>query len=1046
MKNEQEQLDRNIRDNWFAKIGVQKPYTVFVCIMAILILGVFAFSTMQTDLFPNMNLPYAVVAVTPNSQYLTETYGREEFTAYKSGNYEKLVDLAADYMVKNRTLSKDENTLLKSAKTDVSNTLTAAKTSTQSDEDPKANQKAALMGLIAGDQVNPFVKPVAQALLGILTQLDSTVANKGEESALLMLNYLHVPDNAHLDKLATNILARLSSVNGITNSQTRVMTQSGTVMIILEYSGDATVDTADLVVALNSVNLSDEITYGVRYSQPTIVKMDPSRLPIMSVTVSYNGTENLDEMNTWLEKNVLNRVKSAVGVGSVSTTIQQQGDSANQNQAWQGTGDKLTTTFSISINKSSNAVTTEVAANVIAVLDEIKANNAVDGQYTFDYDITSSQAEYISSSLGSVAENLVIGGILAIIILFLFLRSFKMTLAIGISIPLALVATFVFMYFLGINLNIVSMAGLALAVGMLVDNSVVVLENIFRLRSKGLSIKDACIKGASQIMMAMLASSLTTICVFFPMFFLEGMIMEIFLDLVWVVILSLMCSFIVAVMFLPGIVSTFKIEPKKVKVLAAGQKPSWWQRFTAATAHIFDNVLRFCINKKWLTLVLAIVLFFGSACLMLINGFTLMPNTDEGSFSITAPLSKTGQDIVKNNQTETELVQPLYNKIKELLGADLDQCVIEYTDGSSLSAMLSGNNNPALSIEVKLADRHKITTEAAGDKVYEALQTFDEVNYDVKKIAVTSSSMTSSLVDSDVSVIVASDLDDLNDAMTSLHDLGMHLKTEFDKVKTELKIKDTTGFENLGVNQLVKYGNKNAMTFTIEAMSNADTNAIQTKLDALLADYTKEHTDLRVVNTGLQQQMTDAYTSMGTALIVGLLLIYLVMVAIFQSFLMPFIVLICVPLGFTGSFILLAICSMPLSVPALIGFLLLMGVVINNGILAVDYTNQARRDGLSVKEALVAAMHTRMRPIFMTALTTILAMVPMAFGWSFFNVGGSSALMQPLAVVSIGGLLFGTVTTLLVVPAFYALFCHDKKAKDQTAQPAADTVATTPTK
>ena len=125
-------------------------------------------------------------------------------------------------------------------------------------------------------------------------------------------------------------------------------------------------------------------------------------------------------------------------------------------------------------------------------------------------------------------------------------------------------------------------------------------------------------------------------------------------------------------------------------------------------------------------------------------------------------------------------------------------------------------------------------------------------------------------------------------------------------------------------------------------------------------------------------------------------------------------------------------CGMPLSLPALIGCLILMGVIINNGILAVDYTNQARRDGLSVKEALVSAIHTRLRPIFMTALTTILAMVPMAFGWSLFNPGGSGALMQPLAVVSIGGLLFGTVTTLLVVPAFYAIFCRDKKAKEET--------------
>ena len=285
-----------------------------------------------------------------------------------------------------------------------------------------------------------------------------------------------------------------------------------------------------------------------------------------------------------------------------------------------------------------------------------------------------------------------------------------MTLAIGISIPLALVGTFVVMFFMGINLNIVSMAGLALAVGMLVDNSVVVLENIYRLRSKGMSLRDACVKGASQIMMAMLASSLTTICVFFPMFFLEGLMMEIFTDLVWVVILSLMCSFVVAVMFLPSIVATFKINPKEPKavVVADGAQPTFWQKvrlgwqkFTTGVSNVFDKVLRFSINKKWLTLVLALVLFVGSAALVLSKGFTLMPSTDEGTITVSVSLGTGAQGVT----VKDDLAQPLYDEVARVLGNDIEKCVVQYDNGASPLS------DRGISLEIKLADKRKLSTD-----------------------------------------------------------------------------------------------------------------------------------------------------------------------------------------------------------------------------------------------------------------------------------------------------------------------------------------------
>ena len=296
--------------------------------------------------------------------------------------------------------------------------------------------------------------------------------------------------------------------------------------------------------------------------------------------------------------------------------------------------------------------------------------------------------------------------------------------------------------------------------------------------------------------------------------------------------------------------------------------------------------------------------------------------------------------------------------------------------------------------------------------------------------------MTSSLVASNVSVVMTIDANDYTE-LSKLGEFGKKIEAKFADKKDELNIRSIV-YEDYtqGVQQFVKRNGKYSATIKIKANPSANTNKIQSTLDQYVDELLKgefKDSSISVLDNGMAGEMEESYKSMGLALLVGFLLIYLVMVAIFQSFLMPFIILICVPLGFTGAFLLLAICGMPLSIPALIGLLILMGVVINNGILAVDYTNQARRDGLSVKEALVSAMHTRMRPIFMTALTTILAMVPMAFGWSFFNAGGSSDMIKPLAIVSIGGLLFGTITTLIVVPAFYSIFCRDKKVKPAVA-------------
>jgi multidrug efflux pump subunit AcrB len=1012
---QEELLDKNIKDSVFAKIGVHKPYTVFVCIMAILILGVFAFTTLKTELFPKMNLPYAVATFSVDQNQL----GMPAMDMPDMKNNDNVAALQG-------LLGADAGWLtdFQANQINIINALAGKDVPVDADS-PQwkwinwAKSIKAIMTLL-GDKavlINEFTINQQEILAVILSKDKSTFpAGSIELQWISFAEKMGKMTKENSAKLATDVTNALSTVSGVKEIES--ISVSGAAMLIMEYSDGADVELGDLRSAIATVNakLTDG-TYGLKYSDSTtsqIVKIDPSLMAVFSFAATIDDAAGLTV--DWYEHTLLGKLRATVGVGQITSKF--ENESTRNNVSWLGNGSGVKESLSFSIRKSNTTVTTDAVKNIITALDELAADYP-----EFTYTPILDQGEYIEQTLGSVAENLIIGGLLAIVILFLFLRSVKMTLAIAISIPLSIVATFVVMYFMGIGLNIVSMSALALAVGMLVDNSVVVLENIYRLRQKGMSVKDSAIKGASQIMGAMMASTLTTVCVFFPMFFLTGMIIQVFMDMVWVVILSLLCSLLVAIMFLPAIISSFKIGEKRV----VKEKKEW--KLWSAVKKYYDNALNFAINKKWWTVLIATVIFAGSVGLMFINGFILMPATDEGKFTADV----TFKSDVKINQNLVE--NTVYTTVKDALGGDLDRVLFEYGSGLSMSSFLSGGPSAGnnLSLSVVLNENHKIATEKAAEKVYNALTALNNV----ENVSYSSSSMTDGLVASGISVVLQINEVDPILAHAKLKNAADAVMAEFIDANGNTLVDGVTHIESGYSQNAIKQISKKAVAdFTLQVSADASISDVQAKVDKIIADLFAENAGgvfdgVSTVDDGFAKQLSETYWSLGIAIAVGLLLVYLVMVAVFQSFIMPAIVLICIPLAFTGAFLLLAICGLPLSVPALIGFLILMGVIVNNGILAVDYTNQARADGLNVKEALVASMHTRIRPIFMTAFTTIIALLPAAFNFSLFNTGEGGALMQPLAIASIGGMLYGTMMTLLVVPAFYAIFCRDKKQKTE---------------
>ena len=398
MNHKQELLDTNIKDNWFAKVGVQKPYTVFVCIMAIIMLGVFAFSRMSMDLFPAMNIPYAVVVLQPNTSYVMNEMATiaGEFTADAIKQAEADCRTAGKYSTEDALLA-DEAALLQII---------------QANTDATALAKALMAAAMPQTDTNGNIVAPGNAMAAAYLKIYTDPENGYAAQVLGKV----MPNAAQMEKLTDDVLAAVSAVNGIKNTNSTTMLTMGVVMVTLEYNGNAEVDMAELALKFENLALDNTTDYGTKF-QKTILKIDPSLLPVMYVTVGYTGDEDAD---TWLENHVLDKINTTVGVGSVSTNIGEETISTNdqdENQAWEGMDGKLTETFSIAIQKSSNAVTTDVCANVLVTLEKIKAENP-----NFVYSVTSSQGEYINQTIGSVGENLVVGGLLALVILFLFLR------------------------------------------------------------------------------------------------------------------------------------------------------------------------------------------------------------------------------------------------------------------------------------------------------------------------------------------------------------------------------------------------------------------------------------------------------------------------------------------------------------------------------------------------------------------------------------------------------------------------------------------------
>lgn len=739
----------------------------------------------------------------------------------------------------------------------------------------------------------------------------------------------------------------------------------------------------------------------------------------------------------------------------------------------------------LSVFKSSTAGTNEVSKNIAAAISELEE------QYPGLSVLTlMDQGDYITMIINGVLQSMIVGAALAILILALFLKDVKPTIVVAVSIPLSVLTALILMYFTGISLNMMSLSGLALGIGMLVDNSIVVIENIYRLRSKGVGAARAAVQGTRQVAGAIIASTLTTVCVFLPMVFTAGTVRELMMPISLTIIFTLAASLLIAMTVVPAAGSTLLRNSKEKK-----------HPFFDKVQDIYGKMLAFCLKVKGVPLAIAIGLLVYSIWAVMRMGIVMIPDMTSNQIEISVQMpedtdkeecykradqvldamttidgigdvgamaggdttlvaSSSGMSdntydqftflvLTENENAGKEEVNRICREIEERT-ADID-CELTISTGMSEMSTMMGSG---LSVKVYGDDLDTLTKitqdicdlaatipgyenisngqeepdqvirlvldkDAAMRKGLTVAQIFSELN---GKLTESTDAATVTIDGEDMKIVVKDGREPLT--RENLLDYNFEIQTTDDNGNTVTEDHPLSEFATLeleeGVQSINRENQSRYMTVTATVAEGSNATLLSRELQPLIDAY--ELPDGYTIDTaGESDTVNQMVIQMSKVLLLGLALIYLVMVAQFQSLLSPFIVLFTVPLAFTGGLIGLLLMNEPLSVMGMMGFVVLLGTVVNNGIVFVDYANQLRMGGLERREALIATGKTRMRPILMTALTTILAMASLLFGDDL-----SSQMSKGMAIVVAGGLAYATLMTLFIIPVMYDILFKRK--------------------
>ncbi len=1020
------------------ELSVKKPVAVTMAVLMFVVIGLYALTMLPIEMTPEMEMSMAIVA----TQY--PNVGSEEVENLVTKTIEGAI--AGVSGVDSITSQSSEG---------VSMVMVQFNTGTDMD-------KAASDMESAIDMIESFLPEDATAPM--VLKLDTNMMATAQFSVAYD-GYDLVQTKQFVDE---TLESRLKSVAGVANvsvsgAQNRQIDIYVDPTALYGYDADIS-DVASAIMAQNqNMPAGSSSTMGKKLSARVLGKFDSlsdiENVPLMTKSGQVINLRDIAEVKD--------------SYTDITTIARLNGENA----------------ISITISKESDANTVDVVNGIKSALDKLCRENP-----KFTYNMTMEQGSLIEDSIDNVASNAVSGAFLAIVVLLLFLGSVKSSLVIGISMPISVITTFIGMYFSGMSLNVVSLGGLALGVGMLVDNAVVVLENIFRKRQLGESAESASVSGSGEVVGAVVASVLTTCIVYVPILFIDNMMAIMFKQLAFTIIFSQIASLLTTFLLIPMMTARIKKEKSDNKLLNKVLKP--FNIFMEACYKKYDKSLRKLLvsRKRFLLVVLAI---FVLSIYGLFNiGMELMPSADSGTITVsislpngtkldeTDKMTKKVEDIImkhgdvqsvfsqvgsggtmsmvtgasaensasitvslkdssERSASSNDVAAKIRDDLKNISGAVIEvsaESMMMSASSDEISVNFTGTDDKLLEDYVLRAE--KILAETDG--IVETSNSISDTKYELHIRPNRTKSMMygltpvqeASLIDSVISGkkasryteggseydIVVKYPDNYADTYEKLK--SMRIKTPMGSWVTVSDIADISVEE--GYSSLTRVNQRRVITLSGK-IYNSDLGTVTAKFDEGLKSLHMPE-GISKQDAGTFEVMMDAMSQLFIAILLGILLMYMIMAAQFENLIQPLIILFSLPLAMIGVTLSLVMTGSKLSAVSCIGILMLTGIVVNNAIVLIEFINQLRKErpDASRTDIIVDAGLIRMRPILMTSFTSILGFLPMAMASD-----GGTAMMQPLAIVLLGGLLVGTLLTLFVIPVAYSIV-DDKAQKRKT--------------
>lgn len=1026
------------------KFAVSNPVTIWMVVLAILLLGKISYDQLSVDLLPDLNNPRL-------------------FIELKAG--ERPPEEIEKQFVKNM----ESMAIRQSDVTQVSSVVKAGSARITVEYTWTKDMDEAFLDLQKA--MNPFSQNKD------ITELKITQHDPNQSPVILIgMSHQNITDMAELRKVAEsyirNELIRLEGVAEVTLSGQ----EENTLTILTDpYKLDAfglKLEDISSRIEANNQSISGGrvselgLQYLVKSSSLFSSEEDFENLIVgyKSVAKQETGTNNTSNTTVTAEE------KAPLFLREVASV---QFENARPDNIVRINGER---SIGLSIYK-------EMRYNTIKVVDGVSRQLAIIEQALpgYRFQVITNQGTFIKNSIGEVKDSAVMGIILAVVILFLFLRRFGTTLIVSLAIPISIVATFNLMFFNGLTLNIMTLGGLALGAGMLVDNAIVVIESIFRNQEKGLSIREAAIKGTSEVAGAVIASTLTTIVVFLPIVYLHGASGELFKDQAWTVTFSLVSSLFVAILVIPMLYDRLM----KGKKSSEGDKASPAISISTGIQMAgYSRILRKLISYRWGVVAAAVALMVLTVFLLPFIGTEFMPRMESKAFTVVVKMPE-GTQLERTSSAVSNLEELLYT----ITGDSLLTVYSHVGEGSgSENAIFEGENTAMM--KVILSPECRVSPESVIEQFVRTAENPDGLELTIKQDENSLSSLLGSEGAPIVVEVKGEELDEIADiteevkekmhAVAGLYNIvssiedgapeitisinrtvaginNLSVSTVIEQLKQQLSGKEAGKMEYRGEMRdiiikvpdislralgdlVVKSGEqefrlREIATFAesqapkeiyrrnqnriSKVMANMDAGK---SLDKVAADIRQTVSGIElpanysITVTGEEEKRQESMNSLLFALALSVILVYMVLASQFESLLHPFTILLTIPLAVVGAILLFFLTGTTINMMGVIGIVMLVGIAVNNSIILVDRINQLKAGGVGLTDAIVQAGQQRIRPIIMTTLTTILALLPMTFSF-----GEGASLRSPMAIAVIGGLLTSTLMSLMVIPCVYYL-------------------------